>query len=185
MLWYITQGPFFTCYPLQSVFSLHPSPSTLQSITSTQSPWCRKQTGIDQKSKLLWIHFRWEELNFIVTHFLHLSWTKDFRKYIAIPLLSKSSLRSHAVLLGPGRDNQAGCASMTLGHDVALKNKCIVSASSPPRGKHCGCKQDQETICVAGDLHLQITPMKRWAHVLPSTSCRVLTERWDLWHVVE
>lgn len=74
---------------------------------------------------------------------------------------------------------------MTLGHDIALKNTCIVSASSPPRGKHYGCKQDQETICVAGDLHPQITPVKRWAHMLPSTSCRALTERWDLWHVVE
>lgn len=70
-------------------------------------------------------------------------------------------------------------------HDIAVKNKCIVSACSSPKGKHYGCKQDQETICIAGDVQLQITPVKRGEQRLPSNSCRALTEGWDLWHVVE
>jgi len=75
---------------------------------------------------------------------------------------------------------------MALGHDIAVTNKCIVSASSPPRGKHYGCKQDRETICIAaGEDLLQIISGKRWTHMLASKSCRALTERWDLWHVVE
>lgn len=76
------------------------------------------------------------------------------------------------------RKGQSGCPClMALAHDIAVKNKCIVSVCSSPKGKHYGCKQDQEIFYIAGDVQLQITPMKRWEQRLPSNSCRALTGR--------
>lgn len=58
---------------------------------------------------------------YTLTHLLCLSWTKSLRKYMPIPLPSKSSLTSHSIFPGPDRNGQGGDVSWHWPMTMVLK----------------------------------------------------------------
>lgn len=126
------------------------------------------------------MYLRRDTPGFALTHFLCLSWTESFRKYLPIPLLSKSSLTSHSILAGRDRNSQApvhhGIGPWHWPMTLVLKTNILFQLAVHQEENTMGVHKTEKLLALLEMFNYSDEMGERTA------ICQLRsTERWDLW----